>query len=583
MYGNPIYQTILSLVYFSDDSINKIQHDDNIIRIYMDSTLQIIYLSYNNILNCFCIRDEDISIIPVQNIAFIKRPNVINELKSLENNLKQKLKGLSGDEEERKILSKLLNRIKARKELIVLLEEQYDFNNLSRYDNLILHVNNLKESFLELKSSCDNIKEELNLTSHYFCDKLCRIYPSLSGLKSFKYYDYEESLSKYEKFLNDLVSISKIYDGKDFYQILKTVENFNSDQPSFLLRSLLELNMFPNKSSLLFGRTEFRNVLAELMKELKINFVDSNSELVTNLIEINKELLFKNLKNRSRQIRDSKLLFDNLVYVVMEGNQIEQATRKTQTFSKKPSLTSYLLRQILTEMLKYIWTSFELELFSFFELDYVFWIIQCILDFLSTHVTIIASQFADKILKEEDFVKSNSKKKLSQTQKMILDEIHLFKGLKYAIRGITLICRYLKTSGILSSPEIRESESIRIKNRFPFFKNCKFFIDLSYENFLNDTTFDVEKDRDIILQSADSYLKQSIKILNELKGADVKLRDSLNYSNEYLDNLGKAIISNNLLLPKIKKVVATPDKKIGLTINNKKYMTFLPVLEINLI
>lgn len=579
LYGNPIYQTIFSLVYFSDiNSINKIKNDDNIFRIYLDSTFQMIYLSYTSITNCFSIRDEDISVIPIQNIDVLKRPLVADELKSVENNLKSKLKSLSTDDDERKFVTKLLNRVKSRRALIMLLTEQFDFNNKSRYENLILHVNSLKELIIEVKTTD---KQGLDLTKEYFCDKLCRIFPSLSGLKSFKYFDYDEAVAKYEKFLNNLNSISKIYEINEYCHLIKSIEEFNKDQPSFLLKSILELNMFPNKSSLLFGKTDLRNILINNMKEFKINFLDENSDLITNLIEINKEIIFKNIKNRSRQLRDSKVLFDNLAYMVMEGNQIEQTIRKNQNTSKKTCLTNYLLRQTLGEMIKFIWISFELELFSYFELDYVFWMIQTISDYLSTHIMIISNQFADKILKEEDFVKSNSKKKLTPAQKMVMDEIHIIKGLKFAVRGLTLMCRYLKMSKLINVPESGEAEAIRITNRFPFFKNSKIFIDLSYENFTSDISFDPERDRETIFQSADSYFKQSVKILNELKGTDLKLRDSLNYSNEFIENLSKAIISNNLVLSKIKKLGSKPDKKIMLNINTKKYATFLPILEIN--
>jgi hypothetical protein len=56
------------------------------------------------------------------------------------------------------------------------------------------------------------------------------------------------------------------------------------------------------------------------------------------------------------------------------------------------------------------------------------------------------------------------------------------------------------------------------------------------------------------LHSAGFYLKQAVKILSELKSADLNLRDSFHYTNEYIENLSKAIITNNLLLSKIKQL-----------------------------
>lgn len=74
-------------------------------------------------------------------------------------------------------------------------------------------------------------------------------------------------------------------------------------------------------------------------------------------------------------------------------------------------------------------------------------------------------------------------------------------------------------------------------------------------------------------------MKQAVKILNELKAADLKLRDGFHYPNELIDNLSKVIITNNLLISKVKKL--TSEKPVKISINMKKYNTYLPVLELN--
>ena len=50
-HGKPIYQTILSLVYFSQPDIYLEKTDEDLFRIYLDSTLQIMHicLYYNKV------------------------------------------------------------------------------------------------------------------------------------------------------------------------------------------------------------------------------------------------------------------------------------------------------------------------------------------------------------------------------------------------------------------------------------------------------------------------------------------------------------------------------------------------------
>jgi hypothetical protein len=54
------------------------------------------------------------------------------------------------------------------------------------------------------------------------------------------------------------------------------------------------------------------------------------------------------------------------------------------------------------------------------------------------------------------------------------------------------------------------------------------------------------------------------------------LRDVFHYPNELLDNLSKTIITNNLLISKIKKL----EKPVTIKSNMKKYNALLPVFEI---
>ena len=79
---------------------------------------------------------------------------------------------------------------------------------------------------------------------------------------------------------------------------------------------------------------------------------------------------------------------------------------------------------------------------------------------------------------------------------------------------------------------------------------------------------------------AGENIKGCAKYLSELKGAPQKLRDCFMYSDDYLNNLSKAIIANRLLFNKIKKM--KNEQKVGaFKLNMEKYDTFLPLIEVS--
>jgi hypothetical protein len=592
-YGHPIYQTIFNLVYFSDDAVIAEGAKyvsgtlENIFRIYLDSTLHIIYLTFSSIIDCSCLREEDVMMIPIQNVNVFKRDpaSILEQLRMIEKDLKNKIKDEKQiDQDSILIINALLSRIKLRIYLFTLIKEQFDFSYKKRYSNLLTLANTMKNVFGEIK----NYPQEnlLCMTDVYFCDQLCRISPTISSIKVINKLNYKESIDKMQVFIENIISCSSIYDTSltDWSQLPKAMDGINSQSPSFIIRAMLELNLFPKDGKLL-GTIDYKNLLYKVLTtEFKVSNFDEKSDFMNNFFNVQKEILIKNLRNRPRQVRDSSSLFEGLIYLVFESNQIEKQEKLEKQNKKShnkflPVLTNYNLRLLLLEMINHIFISFEIELFSSFELDYVFFLAGTVLEQVCTSNNIITRSFAEKILKEDDMAKSTLKKKLTPIQKTTMDEIYIMNALRCAIKGLAIMCRYLKVSGLIKSPESKEGEKLRISNRFPSFKNCKYFLDMSYENFVRETTFDVLNEKDMILASADSYLKQSLKYLNELKSADLKLRDGFHYSNTYIENLSKSIISNNLFLSKIRK---TDNKGLPLkVVYIKKYETFLPVLELS--
>jgi hypothetical protein len=82
------------------------------------------YLIYKNIVDLNFIKEEDISLIPLSNKEFIKRENCYEELKNLENKLKNDIKNKKSKDEDITDENKLLTRIKLRKLFMKILIEQ---------------------------------------------------------------------------------------------------------------------------------------------------------------------------------------------------------------------------------------------------------------------------------------------------------------------------------------------------------------------------------------------------------------------------------------------------------------------------
>jgi hypothetical protein len=125
MNGKPLYQTIMNLVYFTDPDINSERtDDDSLFRVYLDSTMHIVYTCYTNIFSlCSCVREEDISLLPLSNVDFFKRPKALAELKKAENNLRSLIKSIDKEHPDRKVVTGLINRFSSRRVMLKLLED----------------------------------------------------------------------------------------------------------------------------------------------------------------------------------------------------------------------------------------------------------------------------------------------------------------------------------------------------------------------------------------------------------------------------------------------------------------------------
>lgn len=569
--GGSIQQNIFSLIYFTDDSINDTESTYySIFRTFLNSILHILYLCYSNISESNCLREEDFSCIYYPNSGYLKRDNILTEIKKAEKELHSQT-----NNNNKKIIEQILNRLRIQKILISLLSEQFDKKNKNRYDNLVIKVNELKNELnlinFDLVSKVDSFNVDI-----YFNTDLVKLYPSLSNNKKGEIYNNEKATEKINAFVNSLNSICFIYETSNIYHLLNSLYEININSPSFIIREILDINLFP-ENDMLFSKYDMQENIKEIFKQLKIPILDD--EILNYIIGNQKVLCKRRLRNKARLVRESKEIIDNLTAVVIEGHKKETALTSNSTINKTV-LTNFLLKNVLNEMLFTIAVNFSLGMFKVYELDYVFYVCESIVNQLAIHNYVIGSKYGEKVLKEENIAESVLKKKFSVVQKMILDETYIYKSLKLVFNSLKLLIHYIKVKKMIKMPTCSEKENeLRIINRFPYFKNCQMFINLSNEGFIQ--SLNEETSNEDYLNQANANLKVSIQILNELKAAEAKLRDYTSYDNDYISNLSRAIISNSFIFCKIKKKEENKDTSfLNISINSTKYKTFLPIIEI---
>lgn len=347
----------------------------------------------------------------------------------------------------------------------------------------------------ELKKNLSLSSDTLETTSIYFCDKLHKISPGFINIKKVDILNFNSYLACFEKLLKHLLDAAVIYDVNEFYKLRKFLQNLNDENPSFLVKAILEFNSFPKNESLLFYKINYNDYFKNFfVKELKLKVVEKETEIFDNMVNLTKELFSHSLKNKSRQIRNVKYLFDSLAIMVIEANNKEKEIRTKNKKLQKIGLTNFFIKQIMEEMLEYINVSFSNEIFAICELDYIFYYCESLLNYLVNHTQVVCSKFADDLFSENDWVKSSSKSALSYTQLLFLDQITLYNGLRHLYKGLCLICVYLKKARLLKAKNYSEDEErLRVANRFPCFKNTHFFFDASYEVFKNETKFELSE------------------------------------------------------------------------------------------
>ena len=575
LYGGSIYQNILELIYISDIKINE-DDDLGIFKNFLDGLFHCIYLIYYNILDVTCLREEDFSIIYYHNSNFLKRENVLEKfeknLKELNNEL-LKIKDDDNKKDDNKLFEQIINRFEIIKILINILTEQFDKSNINRFE-----FNEKIENFKKLIDLIDfefsnNLPNSQEILKNYFNPYLLRVLPCLGSSKKKPFLKNNEAIQNLNLLVESFKDLNNLYKQKNYYHIKKKLMELNKPQSSFIIKEMAEKNLF--NDNLLFNSFNVNEFFLNLLKQLKIDFIKDET-IFNYLVNILKELLKIQLKNKSRYIRESRDIIDNLTAICLECHKYE-ANLTNKSSITKTILTNFVLKTNLDEMFEIVIKNFKINMFKIYELDFVFYVGENILNQILMHNCIIINKINEKILNEDNFVNSKNKKKLTQIQRMYVEQVNILKCLKIYFKEFKNVFYFIKKKNIIKLPSELNEEKI-FNNRFPYFKNANMFITFNYESFKNDIN-NLNNNLNI-LDSSKENIKDSLKYLTDLKNTEEKLRDIGMYNNDYINNLMKCIMANVLFIGKIKKISEGEIKQVKIDYNNDKYNTFLSYFEI---
>ena len=123
---------------------------------------------------------------------------------------------------------------------------------------MIVNVNNLKDVINEYKSSLTYFD---NSYDKYFSEYMPKLLPTISSIKKINTITINEAILSIERLLEQFNEICQIFDLKDFFQLQRSLEDLNNNKPFVICRAILELNLFPKNSKLLFGKIDYTGVV----------------------------------------------------------------------------------------------------------------------------------------------------------------------------------------------------------------------------------------------------------------------------------------------------------------------------------
>ena len=551
-----------------------------------------IFLLFHSINKTAVLHEEDVTSFYYANSVLLNKPKSLEFIEVIQNKLNLLI---NNDKEinDKNIIEQIMSILNIQKNLLKLIKIFFKEDGI--FTKLDFNKENFETFLHNILSEIDNIKldiypKEIDDKKTLYQKEIYKLMPSLNSKKLCSQLSSEESLIKLKRLIEDFKKIRIIFNETNLYHLYKLIHEINfysnkNDNPSFIIRHIIDLNII-NQDDEIFHNKNTKNNFKYLLNlydiNSKIDKKDDKDELATQLIGLYKDILRYELRNKARKIREVNEMVDNIIGFLFFIFKKE----KEKTKDQKNFITNFIVFQLLQKMLGIILDCFFIDFFKFHELDYIFFICETISSQMLVHNYFLATRFDKKDILQENNIPGNlNKSNLPKEQLFIFDNMNIFNSYKFAFQSLKLLLYYLKKFNLIKQPNLKEKDVIaRINNRFPCFKNCGIFINISYEAFQNDYKDNMEIiDSNNYIDDAKELLKTASNYLAELKKADIELRDSFMYNNDEINNLNKVMISNTLVFNKIKKFKEEhkEGEYLNLVFNLNKYKSRFPLIEIN--
>lgn len=221
-------------------------------------------------------------------------------------------------------------------------------------------------------------------------------------------------------------------------------------------------------------------------------------------------------------------------------------------------LSSFFFRWMLSkEIYSHFIDEMKLQLYAYYELDYVFFTIRSIMEISLTSIEQMSFKFGGSIFKEKEYLNSELRAKFTKTERLIFDELALIQASKLVYSALTLIMLAMKESNNIKFFDSRKKERARCNNRYKNLEFLSYVIKLdseAYDSFKKSVNSEVGKGKQKKIEAAEIILKKAENVLKDQKNIEMKLRNECYYDNEFINSMMKAIISNKLFITKFKKL-----------------------------
>ncbi|CAI2387508.1 unnamed protein product [Moneuplotes crassus] len=403
---------------------------------------------------------------------------------------------------------------------------------------------------------------------------------------------YDHAIEYFDKLLQNLKLIIKLNTFQFTYQISHFLKNLHIETPCALVRALAEKIVFPDNNTIrIFGKFDMHS---EFMRDYVVGLFPNfwsyfDDKVVRDFLFkfslMTREGLLRQMRNISNQQKNLKRYYEDLSILINEANFTDDRLISKKKYPGKqttPCLT-ISINLVVEAMAEFLKLGFPLDLYAPYEFAMISDYLSSVFRTLQNNRRIMILGFCEDQARggkisfennEENKEFMKHREKMSDLQKITCDEFVFYHALREIYSGLTILFMVLMKDGHIKNPlrgkfgkEKGENfiERNAYRRRFYLFKYLNFPRYNEYEDYEEtyDKVFNDETGEQVNIMREN--LMQGMKLLNQIKGTDEKLRNTTILSTEMLEEVCK-IAANNLFV--LMKAQSAPEgKKTKIVIN----------------